>query len=430
MMSPFAVFHVSSIGVAVFLSGCSDARTPATGPATSSSDPATTAGSGSGGASSTSSSSGTGGGYPAPVPDQATTYQCNPLHTGDQPGDTLAPPLTQRWTLDLHGAVSYPLIAEGRVFVTVTNADAQMVPQPGAKLFALDQATGKNAWGPVDLGGKGMSLAAYDDGHVFTVNSEGVVQSFDAATGQVGWSLDLDTLTAFTAPPVATRGNLYIVGGGFVSTFRQSTGQMLWKHPLQGGAYTSPVIADAGIYIAIPGTCVRHFNVETGESDWSVYANCQGNEGRTPALFDGLLYVRNPPGGGKASFLVDVAAQKETGTFEADVIPAFYDKRGFFLFDGALAARDLPSQTQTWSFKGDGKLVSAPIVANGNVYIGSSSGMLYALDAQGGNMVWSTDVGNPLLAPFESTQSPTIAGIAVGGGALIVPAWQHLAAYW
>jgi outer membrane protein assembly factor BamB len=170
--------------------------------------------------------------------------------------------------------------------------------------------------------------------------------------------------------------------------------------------------------------------VLTGKADWSVYANCIGNDGRTPTLFDGLLYVRNPPTAGKENFIVDVATEMETGTFDADVIPAFHGKRGFFLSKATLTARDVPAQTAAWSFKGDGMLTTAPIVVNGNVYIGSTSGMLYALDEKSGDVVWSTDGGNGILAPFETIESPTIAGLAAGGGALIVPAWQHLAAYW
>jgi outer membrane protein assembly factor BamB len=401
--------------------------------ASSTSSSATSTGSGgSGGTASATSSTTTSstGGYPAPVPDQATTYQINAAHAGDQADDTLTPPLMQRWTLDLHGAISYPLIAEGRVFVTVTNADAQMVPLPGSKLFALEQATGKTAWGPVDLGGKGMSLAAYDDGQVFTVNSDGVTRSFDAAMGKEGWSLDLPGITGFTSPPVATMGKVFVVGGKHLSVIAQATGKLLWTREIQGSQYTAPIVSATAAFVAAPGSCVESLELVKGFPNWQLF-DCHGSsEGRTPALFDGTLYVRNPISVSSTNLVLDAVTGAQTGTFEADVVPAFHDKRGFFLSQGALSAKDLPAQTEAWSFKGDGMLASAPIVVNGHVYIGGGKGMLYALDEHTGKTVWSTDVGTPILAPFESTQSPTIAGLAAGGGALIVPAWQHLAAYW
>src|SRR5205807_1436882 len=79
--------------------------------------------------------------------DDAVSYRIDPAHSGAQPGDTLAPPLIQRWSVDLGGNVSYPLIAGGRIFVTAADANY------GSRLYALDPGTGATLWGPVELGG-------------------------------------------------------------------------------------------------------------------------------------------------------------------------------------------------------------------------------------------------------------------------------------
>ncbi|MEP7123460.1 MAG: PQQ-binding-like beta-propeller repeat protein [Byssovorax sp.] len=415
------------VTVVALLSACAPPDA-ASGAATSSSA-ATGSSGGAGGASSTSTTGA--GGYPAPVLDQATTYQINATHTGNQSGDNLAPPLKQRWTLDLHGAISYPLIAGGRVFVTVANSDATLKPVGGTKLFALDQATGSTAWGPFDPGGSGMALAAYDSGQVFVVNSDGVVQALDAATGKVGWSVDLPNNTYFTSPPVATMGKVFLVGGAALTALDQGTGKVLWKHPIQASAFSSPIVSATAAFTAGPGSCAFSFPLSKGAPNWQLSDCASDLGGRTPALFEGTLYVRNPPFAPSGNLLFDAATGTATGTFEAEAIPAFHDKRGFFLSKGTLSAKDLPAQTQAWSFAGDGMLTSAPIVVNGHVYAGGSAGMLYALDEHTGEMVWSTDVGSPILLPYEDIdKSPTIAGIAAGGGALIVPAWSHLNAYW
>ena len=86
---------------------------------------------------------------------------------------------TQRWSRDLGGQISYPLIVGGRIFVTVANQASY-----GTKLYALDEANGATLWGPVDLGGTyGWSNAAYDAGRVFAVNFDGLLRAFDAASG-------------------------------------------------------------------------------------------------------------------------------------------------------------------------------------------------------------------------------------------------------
>ena len=175
-------------------------------------------------------------------------------------------------------------------------------------------------------------------------------------------------------------------GESILTVIARAAGKMLWRAWLPGSLHSSPIVSEVGVFTAVPGAgCVQSFDLLTGKKIWALY-DCHAGTGRTPALFNGVLSVHNPPEEGTGNLLVDVAAEQATGTFEADAIPAFHDKRGFFLAKGALSARDLPARTEAWSFKGDGMLVSAPIVVNGNVYLGSSTGMLDALDAVTGNL--------------------------------------------
>ncbi|HMG77030.1 MAG TPA: FG-GAP repeat protein, partial [Pyrinomonadaceae bacterium] len=78
---------------------------------------------------------------PPPTKGTAVAYQIDATHSGAQ-FDTVTPPLARRWSRDLGGQISYPLIANGRIFVTVAT-----------KLYALDEVNGATLWGPVDLGG-------------------------------------------------------------------------------------------------------------------------------------------------------------------------------------------------------------------------------------------------------------------------------------
>lgn len=77
----------------------------------------------------------------------AVAYQIDPRHDGDQPASALhVSALTREWSVTLGqkgsydveaGDVSYPIIAAGRVFVTVENASSY-----GGRLYALRAATG------------------------------------------------------------------------------------------------------------------------------------------------------------------------------------------------------------------------------------------------------------------------------------------------
>ena len=111
--------------------------------------------------------------------DQAVTFQINLTHTGQQTGDTLVPPLTKMWSLAFTGAVSYPLIAEGKAFVTVANSGNY-----GTKLYALDATSGTELWSKDISGTYYWSNASYDAGKLFVVNFDGLLQAFDAPTGK------------------------------------------------------------------------------------------------------------------------------------------------------------------------------------------------------------------------------------------------------
>lgn len=65
--------------------------------------------------------------------------------------------------------------------------------------------------------------------------------------------------------------------------------------------------------------------------------------------------------------------------------------------NGQQAARE----TQ-WKFKSDGKIIGSPALDNNIIYMGTTSGSLYALDAQTGSIIWHFKTGgrwasNPLI---------------------------------
>lgn len=83
----------------------------------------------------------------ATAPDDSVVYLSNPTHTGAQVNDALTPPLHRQWSIDLGGNVSFPVIADGQMYVTVQKP--QGTGLTNAWLYAFDAATGSVRWGPV-----------------------------------------------------------------------------------------------------------------------------------------------------------------------------------------------------------------------------------------------------------------------------------------
>jgi hypothetical protein len=81
------------------------------------------------------------------APEQARNFQINTTHTGSISSDHLTPPLKQRWVVNFGQPISYPLIADGKVFVTVKVPTGQ-----GTTLYALNSTNGAIVWSSA-LGG-------------------------------------------------------------------------------------------------------------------------------------------------------------------------------------------------------------------------------------------------------------------------------------
>jgi outer membrane protein assembly factor BamB len=76
-----------------------------------------------------------------PAHARSTTFQADAAHTGNVHDPGLAGALDERWSRSIGELASYPLVADGRVFVGVARRTA-----PYRVLFALDAATGALLW--------------------------------------------------------------------------------------------------------------------------------------------------------------------------------------------------------------------------------------------------------------------------------------------
>ncbi|HEV2859976.1 MAG TPA: PQQ-binding-like beta-propeller repeat protein [Pyrinomonadaceae bacterium] len=365
--------------------------------------------------------------------DTAANYQGDSAHTGFVNSPGLAPPFKKKWTVNFGREMSYPVIGAGKVFVTVRNASAY-----GTGLYAIDAATGATAWGPVALGGSYYwSALAYENGRVFAVNGSGMLTAFDAATGAVAWTRQLPGQYSFDSAPTAYNGVIYTGGsgsGGTLYAVSAANGTVLWTAGVANGDNSSPALTADGLYVSYACAMSYKFNPTTGAQLWRFSTGCSGGGGKTAVYYKGRLYVRDGSTGNK---ILDGTSGANLGTFNSRNAPAFAGNLGFFtagstyLYENLkLEARDLGNNNAlVWSFAGDGYLRSAPLVIDNHVLVGSDTGMLYALDTQTGNKVWSMNLGGGGI-PYvdEHNVSQPLTGFAAGAGLLVVPTKTTLVA--
>ncbi|GLZ29399.1 hypothetical protein Lesp02_15890 [Lentzea sp. NBRC 105346] len=301
----------------------------------------------------------------------------------------------------------------------------------GTFLHGLNASTGTDAWPPVDLGGTYWWAAlAYGGGTLFAQNSDGVLTAFNPATGQQVWRVQLPGQWSFTSPPTYRAGVVYTAGagsGGTVYAVRATDGAVLWTASVANGDNSSPAVTDSGVYVSYACEQAYAFKPDSGGLIWHHSTGCSGGGGRTPVYADSAVWIRDS--GGKA---LNASDGTERGTFPHafwDPAPAFDGRQGYFLEQGTLTERHSRTLAARWTFAGDGQLSSAPLVINGQVYVGSRTGKVYALNGATGAQVWSADAGAPINGPDEHNVSQPLTGFGAGGGLLVVPASTRLVAY-
>lgn len=351
-------------------------------------------------------------GVPAGGP--AVALHIDPAHDGVQSSTNLSAPLGRAWQVDLPGTVSYPLIVDGKVFVTVA------IIGTGSNLYAFDELTGAQIFSPVYIGRSGGIGLAYEDGRIFSVEYSGYMQATDADTGAVLWGVQLPGQRAFSSEPTALNGIVYTGGagsGGTVYGVRASNGEVLWTGSVRNGDSSSPAVSSTGMYVSYACGQAYRFHPVTGALMWHHDSSCSGGGGKTSSLIGDRFYMRDNSQGNR---ILDTGTGLEVGTFGATALPALDASGGYFLEGTTLNART-PGGSLRWSFIGDGTLGSAPVAGNGLVYLAGNSGALYALDASTGTAVWSDNVG--------VTAGSSHRGLALGDGLLGVPMGSRLTIY-
>jgi outer membrane protein assembly factor BamB len=361
----------------------------------------------------------------SPSPD-AVTFQANIAHDGHVVDPAITLPLSQKWSVPLT-TPSFPIIAQGLVIVTSDDSTTS----GGSRLTARDAATGTEVWGHNISGTYGWSAAGYDNGTVFVVNFDGLLRSYDAVTGAFGWSVQLPDQYIFTSPPTATDGVVYVSGagvGGTVYAVDETNGDLLWSQGVENGDHSSPTIAGGSLFVAYSCPQAYAFNRTDGTPLWHYSGGCEGGGGKTVVYHEGRVYVRDVYFGSHNGLVLSANDGRTKGAFSATAIPAFAGDTGFFLNKGTLRGVTVSDLSTQWSWAGDGDLSSAPLVVNGWVFVGSSSGTIYARRKTTGKGAWRANVGAEIPSPDEHN-ADQLTGLGAGNGILVVPAVDRLVAY-
>jgi hypothetical protein len=362
-----------------------------------------------------------------PPSKDAVAFQLNATHSGTVNFNAVTLPTAKKWSVNVGGSPSFAVVADGKVYLTVSSAG-------NSKLMVLDQATGASVWGPVSL--VGSANAAYDSGVLLVLSagsvSGGLLQAFDPSSGNMLWSTGFIPNFGVPSPPTAAGGIVY-TGASYLASdqllgFDVKTGAQIWDgENVFKGSPGSPAVTADGVYASY--SCATYdFRPFIPALAWSDISSCTTLGGATPVVANGVLYSPNTAGSYSGTTF-DAQSGAILGSYIADNPPAISSATGYFLQSGTLKAISLASQSTLWSFSGDGQLVTSPIVVNQYVFIGSASGVIYALDRSSGLMLWQDNVGSAIPTGVGTNAAMPLTGLSAGDGLLIVPGSDTVTAY-
>lgn len=311
-----------------------------------------------------------------------------------------------KWSFATRGKVrAQPAVAGDRVFV----------PSDDGFLYAVDRATGRQLW-RFDLEASDLhrrppsannsyfdflhSSPLVHDGRVYVGSLSGALFAVDAATGKQAWKLG--TLDAIRGNPVIHAGRVYFGSwDDHLYAVDLKTQKLVWRVDTGGIVQSTPSIDQGRVVIGNRAAKLIAYDAETGKQLWSHdYSDGSWVESSAIAA-GGMLYV-----GSSDSLKVSAVAadsgrelwQFKTGgwTWATPVLangtlyvgalsgyPYYFEgvtlRHGFHAIDAATGR-------EKWSFAlppvagyVTGGVAAAPVVAGGTVYVGAIDGRIYAL---------------------------------------------------
>ena len=320
----------------------------------------------------------------APVGGDWPMLQRDPGHTALVTGGGTVPMGRLKWRFETQAPIfSSPAVVGDRVYLSTGDG----------RVLALDAASGNLLW-EHDVGAPINSSPAVAGDLVFFGLRDGRVLALNREAGEKRWEFKTGELVY--SSPAVYKGVLYIGSGdGRLYALDAMTGEERWSYLTGGRVISGPAVnqevtavvsLDRRLYLIDNSTGKRRLEFSTSPVRGSA------------TIHEDHVFIADENGVVRAidwrerEFPFEKAARRvRTQLFIWDMLDSLPQQKGFI-----------------WGFRQSGEsFVGTPAVANGIVYIGSTSGTLFALDESTGELAWR------FRGEAGLTTSPSVAGQSV-----------------
>lgn len=286
-----------------------------------------------------------------------------------------------KWRVPIHPGYSGPTVAKGKVYVT----DRIEKPVQQERVLCFDEQTGEKIWEYIyDCEYSGIGYPAgprasvvINEGKAYSLGSMGHFYCFNASTGEVLWSKDLNVeykinmpIWGIAATPLIVDERIIVHVSGSnnasVVAFDKISGKELWRNLDDRAGYSAPILVEKnGKRVVINWTehSLSGLNPENGELYWRFpWKTGSGMSISTPVLYEDHIFV-----------------------------PAFYS--GAML---VYLGDDYTSAEKVWQRSGESErktdalhcVMNTPVIIDNYIYGVDSYGELRCLELATGDRVW------------------------------------------
>ncbi len=209
-------------------------------------------------------------------------------------------------------------------------------------------------------------------GQVFTMDSDGAVSAFDAASGSRRWTTETqpkhDRSTNVGGGLAVADGVVYATTGrGEALALEPSSGKIGWRQSLEAPARAAPTVVDGRLFVPTIDERLVALSTSDGKQLWRYQATAAATIALgepAPAVADGLVVA----GFGSGDL---VALRVESGSLAWS--------------DSLAAARGRNSLADISAIR------ALPVIADGVVHVVGLGGLLLAIDLRSGRRLWERE---------------------------------------
>ena len=182
-------------------------------------------------------------------------------------------------------------ISENRIFVGTEQGE----------LYCLNLQDGATIW-KTPLGADSNSTPAVANGLVYTAAEDGYVSCYKQSTGEPVWKFKAgdgkkhlidDKLKddgGFWASPIVFNGRVYIGSeDGYLYCLTADEGKLVWRYKARGAIWGTSPIVDGRVVFGDKAGWMHILNAEDGTSIWELKIG--DNINATPAILNGRIYI-------------------------------------------------------------------------------------------------------------------------------------------